>query len=86
MSCPNEEWNLGVVGASSASNCSCPAAGRGYNTLVWGCDRCRWSVWCEAKTSASKAPLCSLPEYMVSRYKDVRRTARARFDELQAVG
>lgn len=39
---------------------------------------------CEALYSASVAPLCSLPQYMVSRYPDVRLRANARFDELRS--
>ncbi len=44
---------------------------------------CGYQVNCDAKFAASRAPLCSLPEYMASRYPTVRRAAKARFIELQ---
>lgn len=38
---------------------------------------------CKGRTEASRAPLCSLPPYMASRYTEVRQAAKARFIELK---
>lgn len=49
-------------------------------------EKCGYHVNCDAKFAASRAPLCQLPKYMVSRHITVRRAARARFIELQESG
>lgn len=46
-------------------------------------EKCGYRVNCDRKFAASRAPLCSLPRYMASRYPTVRRAAKARFIELQ---
>lgn len=76
-----------VSGTSSGSSGSwvCPYVGRPGS--VDYCPHCKGiqtlGKICEALYSVSTAPLCSLPQYMASRYPRVRRRANARFDELQ---
>lgn len=71
---------FGNVSSWSASSYSCPSVGH-FGSVNY-CPRCRWGEWCEAIHSASIAPLCSLPQYMVSRYPDVRHRANSRYDEI----
>lgn len=64
----------------SASSISCPSVGNfGWSNSYCPCI---YSHVCKPETEASRAPLCLLPEYMVSRYATVRKAARARFDEI----
>ncbi len=77
-----------ISGTSSASsgsehpchNCAGRFTGRYYDTCL---DNGMLRDICKEQTEASRAPLCSLPPYMASRYGKVRRAAKARFIELQ---
>lgn len=77
--------SFGVTSSQSSSSHSCPSIG--HPGSVDYCPHCKGILTvgklCETLYSTSIAPLCSLPQYMVSRHPDVRRRANARFDELQ---
>lgn len=72
---------LGLWNLPSGSSWSCPSPGN-YGHGRSDCP-CRYGPICEGVADVSRAPLCQLPEYMASRFIDVRAAAKARFIELQ---
>jgi len=69
-------------GSSWSSGFQCSDLGVRHGSRA-ECPGCYWANWCESMYSISSAPLCMLPQYMASRYRTVRRAAKARFVELE---